>query len=195
MDRVQNGLVQCPQKNRSMSNSVAPWNEFKPISLPISTHYQPIHWGSMRLRHPRLWSQSISWKPLEPSPWPWFTNVEQTPTVMWFTYVYICLDSEFWWLSLQNLDGHIDSKKSTTWLMPFFCRAFQHLGFDPGEFWREPTCKVGDRATCGRKDLQPQPPEGRLKVSGNSAMKAFTAPGDWKCVFCFCPSLISETCN
>lgn len=46
-----------------------------------------------------------------------------------------------------------------------------------------------------KNDLDlPQPPEGKLKVSGNSAMKASfkKAPGDWRFVFCWDPSLVRK---
>ena len=46
-----------------------------------------------------------------------------------------------------------------------------------------------------KNDLDlPQPPEGKLKVSGNSAMKASfkKAPGDWRFVFCLYPSLVRK---
>ena len=105
------------------------------------------------------------------------------------------LHSEFWWLCSRFW-----------WSYPRFhhkssmARAFQHLGFDPREFWREPTCKpTGDRCwtTCGQRMTWiclPQPPEGKLKVSGNSAMKASIkkVPGDWRFVFCLYPSLVRK---
>ena len=59
------------------------------------------------------------------------------------------------------------------------CKAFQHLGFDPWQLWREPTWwQTGTVTTTVIAICHPEPPEGKVKgvkvvnVSGKSAMKA-----------------------